>query len=261
MHKPVLLNSALDINWNISKRFLLVFLSIVVLLSCEENGFLDAGEETTISRELDNFNTVCVNDIFALKLVQDTINKIEITTGENLVDQISTKISDTTLCIDNENMMRWSRDYEDVKLRLHLRNLRKLRLNAPCDVTTANAISSYKIDVWNIANAGTIEMQVETVVFYFVNSSTSTGDFHFSGTTRIAGCWIRGSGHYNSMELMSEFTNIHQSSIADAYVYSGNALNVWIDSKANLYYTGEPDTIIVEENTPHEQLTKLERIP
>ncbi len=261
MHKPVLSNLVLGINWNISKTFFLIFLPMVFLLSCEENGFLDAGKEITISRELNDFNTVYVDDIFELELLQDTINKIEITTGEHLIDQIRTSISDTILSIDNTNHMRWSREYEGVKLRLHLKTLRKLRLNAPCDVTTANTISSYKIDVWNIANAGTIEMQVETVVFYFVNSSTSTGDFYFSGTTRIAGSWIRGSGHYNSMNLISELTNIHHSSIADAYVYSGDELNVWIDSKAKLYYTGEPDTVILEKNTRPEQLVKLEEKP
>lgn len=261
MHRPVLLNLVLDINWNISKTFFLIFLPVVFLLSCEENGFLDAGEEITGIKELKDFNTVHVNDIFELELVQDTINKIEITAGEHLIDQISTKVSDTTLSIDNENIMRWSRGYEPVKLRLHLKNLRKLRLNAPCNVSTANTINNYKIDVWNIAEAGTIMMQIETVVFYFVNSSTSTGDFHFSGSTRIAGCWIRGSGHYNSMDLRSEFSNIHQSSIADAYVYSGNTLNVWIDSEANLYYTGEPDSVILEEDTPPEQLIKLGKTP
>ena len=235
------------------KKYLIILL--VILASCNDVLF-DAGDIITKEFVLDEFNEIYINDIFDVCLIQDTICKLKLEGGSNLIPNINFKVIDNKLSIENDNNANWSRSYERIKLYISVKEIRFLRVNESANVKTIDTLITPKLTVWSINDYADISINVKCDNFYIVNEGTSGGYFTIKGETINSGIWARGSCIIDAVSFLSEKTVIKNESIGDCYINASNILNVEILRSGLIYYKGNPQ---IEIETPeyYNQLIKI----
>ncbi|OFX53945.1 MAG: hypothetical protein A2046_14400 [Bacteroidetes bacterium GWA2_30_7] len=231
-------------------RILLLLLFIVFFLaSCRKENCFDCikgvGKHTTEKRELSYFKIITINDPFQVYLIQDSINKIELEGGENLINSVSTEINDNELIINNFNKCNWARSYKNsiITLNIHFKKLDILYINGECDVFSKDTINSdvFRLDFGGI---GSLNIKVNSKEFYLWQ--TGNGDFTISGKANYYLLGSLGSGNVYSNNLKSHFIDITSKSTADCYINTDNILNVTELGYGNIYYSGKPKSINIK---------------
>jgi len=221
------------------------FLLIPFFYSCEK-GIFNAGPPA--SKEIiltDTFNRIEIKNIFDIILIQDTINKAIIKCGENLISNVNINISDDVLWIDHSITYNWSREYEKIKINLHLKTIPAIYIRQAVSISTIDTFKTndFIVIVWGSrfaeinacidANFCGIYMSLDDFGKYIIKGKSNSTDIHPCG-----------SGFVDCRDLVSENFSIWQRSIADAYINVTKELTVEYNGKGNIYYKGNPDTII-----------------
>ena len=185
------------------KKYLIILL--VILASCNDVLF-DAGDIITKEFVLDEFNEIYINDVFDVFLIQDTICKLKIEGGSNLVPNINFNIIDNKLSIKNDNNANWSRSYERIKLYISLKNIKFLKINESVNIKTIDTLTIPELNIHSINDYSDISINVKCDNFYIVNEGTSGGYFTIKGETINSGIWARGSCIIDAVSFLSETT-------------------------------------------------------
>jgi hypothetical protein len=208
--------------------------------------------------ELDDFNEIYIEDIFEVVLIQDTICKIELVGGSNLLPDVEFNVSDNKLNISNNYGGNWSRNYERIKVYLSLKNITLLRLNESSNISCIDTLTLPKLTVYSINDYSDISLTLNCDNFYIVNSSTSGGYFTIIGEGINSGIWSRGSCIIDAQKFETVKTNIKNESIGNCYAGICQTLEVEILNSGNVYYKGNPETITYINEQAKEQLIKLD---
>ena len=240
------------------KGYSLLFVMSVVILSCNDSLF-NSGDTITKNIEIEYFKEIYVNDIFDIYLMQDTVCKISVNGGSNLIPNIEFKVDmDKKLYIDNLNNARWSREYEKIKLYISVDSLKFLRLNSPSNVQCIDTLKTAELKVFSIADYADIEINISCDNFYLVNSETSGGVITISGKTNSFGFFARASLQINAENFISNYVYVETESIGDCSINVNKELTVEISRTGNVYYKGNPDTIIYVNEKAKNQLIKID---
>lgn len=237
------------------KKYL--FILLVILTSCNDALF-DTGELISKEYALDEFNEIYINDIFDVFLKQDTICKLKIEGGSNLVPNINFKIKDNKLSIEDDNNANWSRNYERIKLYISVKKISFLKINESANVKTIDTLIAQRLTVYSINDYSDISITVKCDDFIFINEGTSGGYLTVKGKASYSGIWARGSCTVDAIDFLSEKTVIKNESIGDCYVNVSNILDAKIFRLGNIYYKGNPKTINYTQDNSTGQLINID---
>ena len=127
-------------------------LLILVTISCDDALF-DPGNVITKNIEVEDFSKIYIEDIFDIYLIQDSVCKIEVKAGSNLIPNLEFKVDEENkLTISDNNSARWSSNYDKIELYISVDTLRYLRLNAPSKVVTQNTLITPELILLSIAD-------------------------------------------------------------------------------------------------------------
>jgi len=86
------------------------FTMIFAFLGCGKSGidcFTNSGEIIIEERTVEPFDSISVNDYVNIFISKDSIDKIVVEAGKNIISGITTKIENRQLIIRNENTCNW----------------------------------------------------------------------------------------------------------------------------------------------------------
>jgi len=217
-------------------------LALVFLYSCNlENCYQATGGETIEIRQLSDFNEIEINDVFDIYLQQDTVNEIKIICGENLIPQISTKVSDKKLVLSNNNICNWTRSFKNkIEVTISFISIKYLLLNGECNIFSNDTLFGNKILIDNYSGVSSMQLSLNYDTIHF-SLHSGTGDFILNGSTNIAYYYNHGTGYLFSQELVCSKIFITNSSTGDCYVNATNSLFVSIIGNGDIYYKGNPE--------------------
>ncbi|MBI9053654.1 MAG: DUF2807 domain-containing protein [Bacteroidales bacterium] len=239
-------------------RNLLLIIFIIFTLSSCDDALFNSGDTISMEYELDDFSEIYIEDIFDVFLIQDTICKIELIGGSNLLPDVEFNVSDSKLNISNNNGGNWSRNYERIKVYLSLKDITLLRLNESSNISCIDTLILPKLNVYSINDYSDISLTINCDNFYIVNSGTSGGYFTIKGKAINSKLWPRASCIIDARDLESIKSNIHNESIGNCYAGICQTLEVEILNSGNVYYKGNPETITYINEQAKEQLIKLD---
>lgn len=102
---------------------ILLLMGFVSLFSCKkefENCIRSTGSIGAETRPLASFENIEVNDNLNLTWFQSDSSYLKIKAGKNLIGQLTSRISEKTLILKNENTCNWTRSYRiPVEIELH----------------------------------------------------------------------------------------------------------------------------------------------
>ena len=230
--------------------FTFCLISIVILMSflqaCnkqEGTCITNTGTIIVQDRQVGDFDSISMNDNVNLILTQDTVNKVKVEAGQNIIQGITTRVVDHLLIIHNQNTCNWLRSYHSpINVYISIKNLWKVIYNSSGNLTSANAIASdiFIVDAWG--GCGTIDLDLNIKDGFFLQHM-GTANFILRGRCNINSLYAGDFGSFQCQELHSGYTFIKNYGSNDCYVNATRYLDATIGSIGNIYYSGEPDTL------------------
>lgn len=245
-------DAGLNNNWQMKKY---LFIILVILTSCNDALF-DAGDIITKEFKLDEFNEIYINDVFDVCLIQDTVYKITVEGGANLIPNITFNLNERILNIDDNNTARWSRKYERIQINLHFINFERITLQEPSLVYSTDTITFNNILIHALADFSDLDLIIKANKLHFANSSSSGGLYKIKGETEKFTAWVRGSGQLQADNFKSKSIYLRNSTMGDCYIHAEDELTVTFENTGLIYYKGNPQ---IEIETPeyYNQLIKI----
>lgn len=228
-----------------------VFFCIVFLFnSCgKENRwdcFKSTGKETTITRELPFFDKVLVYDKLDVILIEDSVFKVKLEGGENVLKLIYTNVQNGELMITNDNSCNVVRSYKrKIKLYVSAPKFKELTHRGVGELRTQGTLHSDSI-IYRVLNSGNMFLNVDNNLINGVMNGM--GDINIIGKTEKHILNANGECHVNCGQLETKFSDYVLKISGPTYLNVNNELNVVIRNIGNVYYNGNP-TIINKEIT------------
>lgn len=235
-------------------RKYIYILFLLSIISCDESSDI-------ISKniEVSDFNQICINDIFDVNLIQDSVCKIEIIAESNLIPELKFEVDENKiLIITNNNTVRWANNYNKPILNISIDTLWFITVNSPSKIVSQNTIETPELKIMSTAEYSDISLNINCENFYFACSETSGGKMYIEGITNSFAANQRGSYEINSVNFISNYVYITQESIADCKVHVLKELTIEIFRSGYIYYKGDPYKIEYLNEKAKEQLVKLD---
>lgn len=243
----------------IKNNMRICFITMLLLLAVSCNKALfNAGDTITTTVKVEQaFSIVDIENIFDITLVNDTVNLVEITCGENLQSYVSVNVKDGILYLNHTVKQNWSRSYEKIKLKVHLTFGPRIDIHKPVSLKTQGAFKCDNftiVDWWKVSEVD-VDLDVNFCGIYM--SSDNFGYFKVRGKAQFADIWGWGSARVMADELVvAGNCHVTQRGMADVYVNVNGQLGVSLEFTGNVYYRGNPNQITIEQQTSTGRLIK-----
>lgn len=222
---------------------------MALLSSCKKVP-LSVGKTVVQQRELAAFSHLAVNDDINVTLVRSDSCFIEITAGENIIDNILTEVRNDTLIISNDNKINWIRTYDyRIAATLYFSDIRTLTFGSCGELHTKNQFNAYEDTPYVVkidGGSGDIFMKFNNCNSLKVNYDYGTSQLNLYGEgNKFLDIYKKSYGLIHAEDYVADSVAITNNSTGDCYVKANKYLYSLIEHLGNVYYKGEPE--IVEE--------------
>ena len=242
------------------KLFYIIFVSLL-LTACQKtiDCISSAGEKVNYEYSLNDFDTLVVNNDFEIHFIQDTVNEMIIFAYKKYADAVSYEIRNNCLVLDNSYSCKFTKPKKNnVRIDLHVKNLSLARINYPAKLISENTLLNDN-EIGVIVNTKFCEanLDVNCRVFYFWNTHLNGGKMYLKGNSEFLKLWNASLFSVDASKLETNYAFTNNNSKADIYINVNKELNCTIRSSGNVYYTGNPSKIIVNDSLSSGKLIKL----
>ena len=230
------------------KSLILLTLAIAFcMISCKKSP-MTIGKTVTISRPLDDFNKIYIHDDVSLTLIKSDSCWIEITTGENLIDNITTKVdpSDSSFSIKNENQLLFLRPYDyTLHATLYFKDIVFLQNASSGYVNTYNQLNGQnECQIIIDGASGDMDITVNNCPRLKIKYKFGTSKANFHGVNNRKIYIDKSSyGILDARDCDAEKVTITNWSVGDCYISASETIKSEIYHLGDIYYKGNPEEI------------------
>jgi hypothetical protein len=217
----------------------------LILVSCKKENagdcFKSTGKDVAEIRFPGTFSEIEVNDKMEVTLFKGTEYKVEVFAGKNIIKNISAKITDGVLKINNNNTCNFVRGYKrHIRINITVPYIGKILNNGVGMFTVDGGFSQ---DTLKIQTENSGDMHIDGTYDYIQSVSKGSGDVYLTGSCKSLFVYTSGTNFLKADDLLvSDHIFIETLSVGDCFVNTGNLktfqYNIWRDG--NVYYTGNP---------------------
>ncbi len=222
-----------------------IALTIILISGCGKSTdcLSNSGEVIREERRVEDFDSIDVRNYVNLILSQDSINKVVVESGANIINGITTEVTGNTLILDNTLACKWLRSYNTpVNVYISAKNLSKIIYSSSGNISSDNTITSKKIILDILEGAGSIDLNLNIDEGIFI-LRMGTADVKLHGICKISSVYSGEFGLFQLSDLKTNFTFITNKGSNDCYINVNDYLVATITSIGNIYYTGNPDSV------------------
>ncbi len=240
------------------QHIFLSFLFLFFFFSCSDNNCLKSkGEIKSETRLLNSFKKIEINDLFNIYLVNDSIEKIEIETNENILNNVLTNVEDSVLVLNNTTKCRFLKENNKFpNLTIHIKYLNFIEINEACNIYTIDTLKINRFLIRNIGNIGFADLNIETNHFFFELWETSTGKYFIKGKTTYFTTTSYGNSYIFADNFFSKYTSVKSNSTGDYYLNCTEKIVGEIKSSGDVFLFGNPITININEESSGKLILK-----
>ena len=205
-------------------------------------------EKTNIvskSETLAEFNEIALNDFFDVYLTEDSIFSIEVKTNEDLLEQITYRITDHVLTISNNQSLKWRNPQNNaVSLYISGIGLKKVIANETCNIRSLNAITTREFGIVLRSKANTADILLNNKVVFYWNDFPCGGKLTLSGTTKELKLWNTAIMSVDAKYLSCEKAFVDNNSKGNCEVNVSQRIEYSIEGEGDIIVYGNPAEII-----------------
>ena len=239
------------------KKNILVLAFFVLFMSCEKPSdcFESTGNSVAKTYEVTNtFNKIYVYKGVGLVVKEGTEYKVEVYTGDNLLDNISVEFRGTNeLHLKDNSSCNWTRAYGQIKFYITTPHLESLDITSTTEqdivsdgVLTHNILRMISIDLGPGAGTNDFHMQVNNYQTVVENNNVSR--FYLSGQTNEAVLNLYdGNGRIQAENLEAQTIKVFHRGSNDMVVKPMQSITGKMVSTGNVVLKNVPPIVDVEE--------------
>ncbi len=240
------------------KKVYYILILLTVMFSCDKENISDCFQATgsIISTEFQvaPFSKIRFENDISLVLKQEPIQKVVIETGKNLVSDITVKVENGRLILQDNNGCNLAREYGITKAYVSTPNLTEIRNSSSREVTS-NGVLNFPSLALVSNTSGAIEGSnksgdfiLEIVTEQFSVSANGQSGFYITGETQNANLvfsdeWPRFEGENFKIDTLSFL----QRSATYIKVFPQDKVSGEIRGTGDVILVNRPDIIEVEE--------------
>jgi len=233
------------------KYALIVSLLMMVLASCKKpedrRCFKSTGDDTEIEIPVADFDRVYLGPHVAYVLIQDSLNKVVIKGGKNLVKQIDVSVSDKLLSIENKNRCAFLRNAKrELVAEIHCTSVINIHYEGTEYLKTVGTLKSDYLAMLVRDGAGPVDLTIQSI-YIDMDISHGWGDYTLHGVTQAARIGAHSNGYCDVYDLtITDSVYVASDTPGNVKVRAdGIPLAGFIKGSGNIWYKGVPESIQV----------------
>lgn len=231
-----------------NKLSLIIIFSLLVS-SCEKAP-LTNGKPSTETREFtEPISSLYIYDDISVTLIKDDSFRIEVTTGENLMEKITSNVINGALYLRNENIRNWARSYDyPLEIKVYHNSINHINYKSWGFLKTEGFLSKDTIANFNLyveQGSGDIDLSLNCKNLN-INSNDGTSKITVRGSSEYTYIRNRNTSPINALELTSKDARAEIHHIGSIYINCENTLDANIYNFGNIYYKGNPKLNVYE---------------
>lgn len=231
------------------KGLLIISVLLAVFgFSCKKENagdcFKSVGNQTEEMRVLAPFDNIHVDKDVDVVLVPDTQEFAVVRCGENLIDLIKTDVSGSKLFITNKNRCNWVRSFKTpIVVEVHVKSIYKLYFTGSGEISCTDTLRSENFLLEAYQASGNVNLTVRNG-WNQVVQHTGNADLKVGGWAPYNTMFSGGNGFLDCRGMHCNEAYILHKGTGNFYTTATNYLGVKIVFTGDVYYTGNPATIV-----------------
>lgn len=225
-----------------------IAIALLLLSACNKSSapdcFKKTGEESTESRNPGSFNELQVYSDIDVDLVQDSLYRIELEGGKNLLPKIVTSNDGRVLTIDNGNSCNFVRGYKKrIRLTVYVPSIKIIRNKGVGQIRIPDDFSQDRLEVYT---DGVGDVRVGGQYAELILSSGAHGDIYARATADKCYLYVNATNYVRAEDLRSPYVVVQQNGFGDCYLglSQTNRFEYSINNSGNIYYNGDPAQLV-----------------
>lgn len=186
------------------KYFALVSLALL-LVSCKKPAdracFKSSGKDAVREIPLEDFSSLKLGQHLAYVIIQDSLDKVVIKGGENLVDLVVAEVESARLTISNRNRCSFLRDeHKEIVVEIHCTKLTNIHYEGSEYLHTQGTIVTDYFTLSVRDGAGPVVMDIKAIIID-ADISHGWGDYTLRGEADYARISARSNGYCDTYGL------------------------------------------------------------
>jgi hypothetical protein len=235
----------------------LFLLSCIFFISCEKPSDCIESLGETITREVPvtDFTKIEVYKGIELIIKQGTENKLQIVTGENIIDDIEVSQEGNILRLRENASCNWVREYGQTKIYVTTNNLEVIYSKTDRKISSYGILNFPRLTVFafdkeadDIEGAGTGDVYLNINTTEFVINSNNVARFFIEGATYYGNFYFwAGDTRLDASGLTIQESSIYHRGSNDMILKPIQAIRGKLVSTGNIILKNNPPIIEVEE--------------
>lgn len=217
----------------------LVVLSVVACSKSKKN-VLVSGNIISQTRNVSGFNQIFFNGNGNLIISQGDTESVKIEGTDNIVDLITTFVSDNALHIDykKSNMAHLINSTKiPINIYVQAKAIQEIRLVGAGTISTSTPLDSFQLKV-SLSGSGSGSINI--VGHKLVTILSGSSNFVVKGNIENQNVWISGSGIYQAEKLSSKVANVNITGSGKVSVNVQDDMDIRISGAGTVIYQGTP---------------------
>lgn len=228
------------------RNSLVILLAGLFLFSCKkpENRtcFKLLGSETTMEIPLASFERLDLREHVEYVLIQDSLDKVVLKGGKNLLNLIEVKSESGLLTIENKNRCGFLRNAKKVVVaEIHFTRLVNIRFIGTEPLTNLGTINTDYFTFYSRDGAGDVILNLNAIE---INAEANHGwcNFTLTGTAQKARICAKSNSYCDVTGLaVSDSLYVASETVGDIKINANNLIiHGYITESGNILYTGTP---------------------
>ena len=203
------------------------------------------GDYVTEERSLAPFSALQLFDGIHYQLVQDSLSKVVIHCGENLINFIETDVENETLTITDQNKCVWLRELPvDIRVEIHYSTLDYVYNESHGLTETIGTHVGEELtwENWHVSGKTKLTTELEECT---LRISAGASELDIDGAVQSLWATQSGQGRILAQKVTPTYCWADNKGTADMRINiaQDGQLDYIIDSFGNIIYSGEPSTI------------------
>lgn len=236
------------------KKLILIFVMATFFYNCEKPGdcIKSTGEMVTREIEVTPFETVFVYTGIGLVIKQGPEYKLEVKSGENLIDDIEVKVENNTLTLKDKTTCNWVRDYGQTTVYITAPSLSDIHSKTEQEIRSDGVLSYpiirlYSMDLTDGAGTGDFIFEIDNGQLVVLNNNVSR--FYISGNTQEALLnFYDGNGRLEAQNLTINVAKIFHRGSNDMIIKPLQSVEGDLYSTGNLILLNTPPNVNLTEH-------------
>jgi hypothetical protein len=198
-----------------------------------------SGETITETRDVAGFNKIRLDGAGRLLIKQGDSEALKIEAEENIMDELTSEVSGTTLVLGYRNRPWWRSilPTRPIVYDLTVVDLNELTLNGAGDLNIENLeTASLEITMNGAGQIDVVGLMSESLSVHIAG----TGTVAIDGEASSQSISIEGAGNYQAGDLQTLSTEITIDGLGNATIWATESLDITINGGGSVNYYGSP---------------------